>query len=359
MSKEENNNKSGVPEFGKVEDGYVTLPFNQGQFERFIKGLLGSPQTISNTKRGGYEIDVNDLRNLNQLINQRITQQNGGKLIEFNAKIIYDDDSTVSLNSLQELITYNEIRAVISVAVHIEWKFLVRFQDKDFPERQNIKVSFMSSDAGRRLIDDGAIFLMQENSEGLINYRVEHTARTWGADIEAMITNHIESLMKPRSKVKDFIRGKSSSIGFGVASLFFLLSLVGSFWTTSTFAENRIQFVNDKLSIFEQSNVETVIAKIDLLAELLSSGAWAQHFFAVFVFIIVSFVVAVFLGIWVGTAADNAEPSFVLLTKKSKENKKIVLDKKKKKWLSFILSICTGVVVGVVSNIIFQMLFST
>lgn len=40
MSDEEKKNKPGVPEFGKVEDGHIVLPFNQGQFERFVKDYL-------------------------------------------------------------------------------------------------------------------------------------------------------------------------------------------------------------------------------------------------------------------------------------------------------------------------------
>jgi hypothetical protein len=358
MSEEEKKNKPGIPEFGKVEDGHIVLPFKEGQFERFIKGLLGSPQTISNTKKGSYEIDVNDLRSLYQLISQRITQQNDGKLIDFNSKIVFDDDSTVTLNSLQELLTYNEVRPIVSEAIHLEWKFLVKFQDKEFPERQNIKVSFLSSDAGNRILDDGPILIVNSSNQGRINYRVEHTARTWGADIEAMLTNHFDSLLQSTSKVKDFIRKNKNSISFGVASLFFLCSLAVSFWTTNNFSNNRVDYVNEQLSSITGTDIDAITTKINSLAEVLSSGAWAQHFFAVFVFIIFSFIAAIFLGIWVDSAADNPEPSFILLTKKSKEHKKNVLKKKKKKWLSFTFSLITGVAVGVISNLIFNALFS-
>ncbi|MEX1136829.1 MAG: hypothetical protein WEB89_07995 [Balneolales bacterium] len=299
------------------------------------------------------------MRNLYQLITQRITQQNDGNLIEFSSKIVYNDDSTVTLNSLQELLTYNEVRPLISVSIHLEWKFLVKFQDKEFPERQNIKVSFLSSDTTSQILDDGPIiYLSNNNKEGLINYRIEHTARTWGTDIEAMLNNHFESLIKTRSKFKDFIRKNSDPLSFGVAALFFISSLVGSFITTSKFSNNRIIFVKEQLAGIEGSDVDTIVAKINSLATILSSGAWAQHFFAVFVFIIASFVAAVFLGVWVDSAADNPEPSFILLTKKSREHKSNVLEKKKKKWLSFIFSILTGVFVGVMSNLIFNYFFS-
>jgi len=46
---------------GPVQAGYVTLPFNDDQFKEFIKGLLGSPQTISKALEGAFEITFEDI----------------------------------------------------------------------------------------------------------------------------------------------------------------------------------------------------------------------------------------------------------------------------------------------------------
>jgi hypothetical protein len=41
---------------------------------------------------------------------QRVSQQNDGVLIQFKSKIVYSDNSSVELTSIDELLTYNEIR---------------------------------------------------------------------------------------------------------------------------------------------------------------------------------------------------------------------------------------------------------
>src|SRR5215208_6114160 len=92
----------------QVEAGYVMLPYDEAQFKDFIKSLLGSPQTVGKTIRGIFEIEMNDIRNLYQLILQRVTQQNDGILAQFKAKIVFSDNSSVEINNIEELLTYNE-----------------------------------------------------------------------------------------------------------------------------------------------------------------------------------------------------------------------------------------------------------
>ena len=65
-----------------AEEGYVVLPVGERQFGDFIKSLLGSPQTISNTIEGAFEIDANSVKSLHSLLIQRISQQNGGEQID-------------------------------------------------------------------------------------------------------------------------------------------------------------------------------------------------------------------------------------------------------------------------------------
>jgi len=104
------------PPAGKVdvskphEEGFVVFPYNKEQLRDFITSLLGSPQTIGKAFRGEFEINLDDLRNLHQLIMQRVSQQNDGVLIQFKSKIVYSDNSSVELTSIDELLTYNEIR---------------------------------------------------------------------------------------------------------------------------------------------------------------------------------------------------------------------------------------------------------
>src|ERR1051325_7012211 len=101
-----------------IESGFLRLPLDQDQFKDFIKGLLGRPQTISRQIAGPFDIEFTDIQSLDQLLWQRISQQNGGALVQFNGRLVFNDNSTVELNSLNELTSYNEVRPVFCTGLH-------------------------------------------------------------------------------------------------------------------------------------------------------------------------------------------------------------------------------------------------
>ena len=140
-------NENRPKQITSVEEGFVVLPMTGDQFKEFVKSLLGNPQTISKNFAGSFDIEPADVRNLYHLILQRITQQNDGILASFSGKFVFSDDSTVELNSIEELLTYNEVRPITSRALHLTWSFMVRFQDKKTPEKQRIQISFIASGA--------------------------------------------------------------------------------------------------------------------------------------------------------------------------------------------------------------------
>jgi len=90
--------------------GYVTLPFDQEQFRDFVISLLGKPQTIEKRIYGRFEVNLQDIQKFHKLINQRLTQQNQALLSQFSVKIYYSDSSSITLNSYEDLVTYNEVR---------------------------------------------------------------------------------------------------------------------------------------------------------------------------------------------------------------------------------------------------------
>ena len=210
--------------------GYVLLPVTNQQWKGFVKSLLGSPQTITKTLRGTYEIDRSDIRNLYQLIDQRISQQNGGVLAQFSATIKFSDNSSVELNSIEDFLSYNEVSAIISKSVHLTWDYVLRFQDKEFHEKQRIQVSFLTDTS--IMIDEvefnSASFLAPSKPLGNgIRLRVEHTARSWGTDITTLLSNHINSLFIEQSKLKMFLLKQSGPCSL-ISMAFFLLAIVVS-----------------------------------------------------------------------------------------------------------------------------------
>lgn len=138
------------------------LPCPPDQFRDFIAGLLGKPQTIERYVEGPFELTKPDAENLYHLLDQRISSQNDATLVQFTARIIYSDNSSVLLNSFSDFQSYNEVKPLISTGLHLSWTYLIQFKNKSFPEKQNIDISFISDpsqEARARLVTGSADFI--------------------------------------------------------------------------------------------------------------------------------------------------------------------------------------------------------
>lgn len=330
----------------------ISLPCEPENFSDFISGLLGKPQTISKAYTGSFEIGHNDIESVYNLVCQRVSQQNHANLIQFTIRLVFDDNSTVLLNSLEDFKSYTEVRPLIATQSHLSWSFLVKFQDREHPEKQEIEMSFVTKGAGGIAIfdseDSPIIPISRLIGGGHISFRVSHTARTWGADIESLLSGHIKHILLPESKVREFTRKHSGKIAMGLATTFFVCSIIACFYSAGKISQEQIELLNPLISDPAQIN-----QKLNMLLELMASGFWGKFFFSVFVFTIFSLFSAIFLGVWAETSADTKQPSYILLTKKSKQHKEKADKKYSNKWVSFILSIVVGVATGVVANIIF------
>jgi len=338
----------------RQEAGYVILPVDPDQFKDFVKGLLGRPQSISRVLHGPFEIDATDIQNLDRLLAQRIEQQNAGLLAQFNARLVFSDESTIELNTLAELISYNEVRPVYCNAIHLRWDYLVTFPDKKVPQKQSILVSYVLG-AHATLIDTEDVLMLSRraDSSGAINFRIEHTARTWGADIEALMSNFLQAHIRKENPIKTWIRSHHAVISFVTAIGFIAMVSLGIFVTSRQYASERMADLNAML-VPGSANIDKILSYI---GQILASGAWAQFSFAAVFFLVVSFFVAIWLGMWTDEAAANYPPSFILINRQSVTHRDEVLAKQRKKWLSFCGSVLTTVILGVLSNYIFAHFF--
>src|SRR5712691_8863385 len=119
----------------------VMIPCAQEDFAKFISGLLGKRQTLSRLHRAPFDVSRKEIENTYHLVHQRVTQQNEASLVQFTVRIVYDDDSSVLLNSFDDFLHYNEIRPLASIGAHLSWTYLIRFPDRKSPEKQEIEVS--------------------------------------------------------------------------------------------------------------------------------------------------------------------------------------------------------------------------
>jgi hypothetical protein len=355
--------------------GFVVLPYDQEQFKKFISSLLGSPQSISKTIWRPYEILAEDIGNLYQVITQRVVQQNNGVLARFSAKISHSDYSAVDLNSISELLTYAEIRPVVSEALHLTWDFVVQFPDKDTPEKQRIQVSFRapirnpekyglgSYDEVKSVDDDDDVdwvnytFNYRRYEEAAISFRIEHTARTWGADIEALLMAYIGQVVKPISKSKRFVKKWRASISLFVAGVLF--SLLSFSWVSrSDFYAHKVKQQVATVTQPDGQSIQDIDDKLSFFISYYFDPDRYRPEKNLASLIIIAFL-AVMLAFALANAANNVEPSFILLTKESYKYKEKVLTKLQRKWLSFVLGCVLSIALGIVSNFIFSYIYSS
>src|SRR5690349_5916699 len=82
----------------------VILPCSQDEFGAFVSSLLGKPQTIEKVLEVTFEINRDHIETVFHLVSQRIAQQNTATLIQSSTKIVYEDSSSVVLNSFQDFV---------------------------------------------------------------------------------------------------------------------------------------------------------------------------------------------------------------------------------------------------------------
>lgn len=334
----------------------IMLPCAPEDFGEFVSGLLGKPQTIEKGFSGSFDISRKDAINTFHLVDQRIRQQNEASLVQFTVRIIYEDDSSVLLSSLDELLHYSEVKPLVSTGIVLSWSYLIKFRNKKVPEKQDIDLSFISDMRRRRGIVIGIEEFSDLRMPGIM-LRVKHTDRTWGVDIESLLSGHVESLLRVESRKARFVRHNSGRIGFLVGSLFFLGAIGGAFWASIRFVRSQTENLQTLRST-TQGNSQYFQTQIDLLLDMLVSGVWTRFTFATLGFLVLALVVSIFLAVWVESSANKAPFSFVNLSRKAEERRDHLLGQQKRDWLMFCASILTSVAAGVVSNLLFVRFFA-
>jgi hypothetical protein len=337
--------------------GYVKLPISEEQFGEFVKSLLGSPQAILRKINGEFEVGIDDVCNINALLIQRIQQQNGGMLASFRAKVNYSDDSTVEFESIDSFASYNAIRPVISRAVHLKWDFIVKFPEARSPEKQRIQLSIVPTGDKHVGYDmpeiPFSIFAIQRS--GFFSYRIEHTARTWGDDIDNLLTHHLNNIIKKPGAFISFIGKWHDWIGTFVATI--LIGLI--FYTAATasqaFHKLQTQHIAELLRA-KRPGLDGLNERVQGIGIFLAEGAWAQFSTRIIFAIFVGVIISLLLGLWISTTLEQERPSFLLLTKESEKHRGTVLRRQKRKWLSFIAAFVVSAISGVVGNYVFTYL---
>jgi hypothetical protein len=323
--------------------------------------LKNKPQRLEKFVFGHYEINEQDILNFHHLIDQRIKQQNQAILTGITFTVIYDDDSSYVVHSLQEFQDRVEIEAKRSVAITIEWTYLVKFEDRDTSEKQSIEISIVTNDESASVaeVEDGILRIRRfpKLKQGYICLRVNHTAKTWGHDIESLLIKHAKKLLIKENHIRKFIYKKSGLIALVV---FFLL-MSAAFINTSLKTKEQISSMQQSVSAIaetKENRSELLQRKMDFVIENTANGVWHKHYNDNSTMLGVSFVLALFLSVWVGASADNRPKSYLLLTEDSRKYKDKMRNKAGKKWVSFLGAIAVSIATGLFTNFLYAYITS-
>lgn len=231
--------------------GSLTIPVPEDRFAEFLVGLLGRPQILRNTFGKSFVVKKEDLVSLFFAVEQRVKQQHSASLIQFRVTVWLDDTSSTEMGSIEEFQTYHDMKSSPTVRATLYWAYLIKFPDKELPERQEIEVDFAGSRSEANSIGMHRLERYRYGIgmfEGRVDYTIRHTARTWGNDIDALLTKSILGFVRPRNALKDFVGRHTNALAWVVASIILLAHVFATFLLMKAYAQSGIASLAQRVS---------------------------------------------------------------------------------------------------------------
>ena len=329
----------------------LVIPISKESLGSFIGNLLVKPQTIESSFTGHFDLEQTHIESVFHLVDQRIRQQNRGQLAQFTVTIIYDDDTTVLLNSLEDFLNYREIRPQISMVAELSWTYLIYFQDRPVPEKQIIELTI--STLGKAS-NDPFILLFRPQWRSLRKsfvIRIQHTARTWGVDVENLLSGQIKSWIQSEHWIKKFIYTYPGWVGILFGFFIFCLCIWGGYLL---YADLQAEIA----SVANRIKTLPLEKKIDYLVGITGRSPAEELHHKVGMGFLICFFVSLFVGGIISIFADNPPKSYLVLSEAAKKAKESSLQQRKYGWTYFLFSGLTATTAGVLSRYIFQWIFA-
>lgn len=324
------------------DGGALVLPYGLEEFGGFVSGLLGKPQTITKEIFDPYEITKESIANLHALITQRLSSQNRAALVQFVAQVFYDDSSNVVTNDLEAFLTYHEARAVISRRATISWTFLVHFEGRSSPEKQVVELAFSRN---RRVRTPAALFFIERvEPKPKISITINHTNRTWGEDIEALLT---------RSLAQNFrkIHWSRKLLNSNADLIFVCTVILACLASISTLELSRRAIRAESLA--KASALETVDQKLDFIAESVVTRTVIPADYLIIGSVLTGFVGFAIASVFYLIAAEE-RPSFICFTDKAKIERDLSDKSLRYTWGQVAMGAVLSLLIGLIGKAIYD-----
>lgn len=343
-----------APGNGKDEDFSIVLPLKKRDLGDFITNLLGQQQTIERSRDIYFDIDHAWLVNLHELINQRISQQASANLIEFLSIIHFESGLKRTLTTAEAFQGYIETKKESITAITMLWSYLVQFPNKSYPEKQEISFHARIKQEENEIKKEykGPIrltFSTLSSDESLISYGISHTERTWGDDIETLISNQVDRVVRSQNSlwivIYNFLR-------WGCAVGLFAFCITYPLYSISNTTSQALIPLMETYEAIQPTAIDMNILseKLDILAQMIATTKErTASSFGILLIFIAPFISGLLLSI-----SKLKNHSFIVMSAHDSERREKALKKEKKRIPIMFGGYALAVLAGIIGNFAYE-----
>lgn len=346
-----------LPPDGK--NAIVQFDASRDDIAAFFRSILGRPQRRSRVFYGSFSIDRESVEQFFHLIDQRVRQQNDGHLLTISISVWYSDNSHVEFNDLIEFKTYNENKKIIPTEVFLSLVYLIKFNGKKSPERQEISVVISGTSpfpSREDTITDPLEHLGTTGNvtnAGRIEIEIQYTARTFGTDIESLLANYIDTIVHPMPKFKLWLKRNAVRVGWIISAVFGSLTIIGLAAMYFLYNKVRLELVVPfRENIAAQAPLSlNDVASIVLHTYDLTTNNINSIFSVVFA---AGVTLSLLVGMYVGYQAGGLRsPGFLLFNSAAVQFKENLEKGQKRKFFGILAAPIGALVLNIIASVIF------
>lgn len=326
------------------QEQFIQVPIKKKDFGHFVTNLLGQPETIIDNVRGSYAISMEWLIHIHHSLDQRIKQQSHSDLVDFSCIFKYREGPARKITTIETFLHFNEGKIVETESIEIIWTYLVNFPNKSTPEKQEISLKLVTDQVEIVTVGNGLI-RRSNVKQGLIAYKISHTERTWGDDIQSILAREINSVIKGQDKARKWI---DIIIPFFALGLF-MAGLILPDYIDELLKSNNISNIYSSM-VLEGQTIESLSndEKLTLSVKLLDPNNQLHSVGPLYR--LLSFFGGIFLAVITVLAFEVKRSSFILITNEDKKKHTEIVKKKNKKIILNIGSVLLSISASVVAN---------
>jgi hypothetical protein len=332
----------------------ISFPLDEDAFREFITSLLGQPDVVEGLIEGSFEIEMGGFEHLDHIINHRIESQNQASLLEFRAKLFFDNESSMSFNGIQSFTNYKEQRPLICEGFIFTWSYLIKFNNKQVSEKQEISIFSVPGENSLENKDES------KDLTPRIDYSIRCTDKGWGIEIAELIRNcllgFIRTNSSPINKLRKLILENFELVKY---SLFFL-TIVAMSWFSSIQTDPKLKecrILASQADKFIKANISSN-EKLDFIAKIVSLCMQkdSPSFLYIFLLTIAPLVAVIFGPNLIYRFIKFPDYRFLIFTEHSKRQRDKYFRKINEQRTFWIVTILISLIIGILGNYIFTWL---